>query len=32
MLRKDVGYEGKRTKNLVKVKSFHDAEYEGISI
>ena len=28
MLRKDVGYEGKRTKNLVKVKSFHDAEYE----
>ena len=30
MLRKDVGYEGKRTKNLVKVKSFHDAEYEVI--
>ena len=28
MLRKDVGYEGKRTKNLVKVKSFHDDEYE----
>jgi DNA ligase-1 len=28
MLRKNVGYEGKRTKNLVKVKSFHDAEYE----
>ena len=28
MLRKDVGYEGKRTKNLVKVKSFYDAEYE----
>jgi len=28
MLRKDVGYEGKRTKNLLKVKSFHDAEYE----
>ena len=27
MLRKDVGYEGKRTKNLVKVKKFHDAEY-----
>ena len=27
MLRKDVGYEGKRTKNLLKVKSFHDAEY-----
>jgi DNA ligase-1 len=30
MLRKDVGYEGKRTKNLVKVKQFHDAEYEVI--
>ncbi len=28
MLRKDVGYEGKRSKNLLKVKSFHDAEYE----
>ena len=28
VLRKDVGYEGKRTKNLLKVKSFHDAEYE----
>ncbi len=28
MLRKNVGYEGKRTKNLVKVKKFHDAEYE----
>ena len=28
MLRKDVGYEGKRTKNLLKVKKFHDAEYE----
>ena len=27
MVRKDVGYEGKRSKNLVKVKSFHDAEY-----
>ena len=27
MLRKNVGYEGKRTKNLVKVKKFHDAEY-----
>ena len=30
MLRKDVGYEGKRSKNLVKVKKFHDAEYEVI--
>ena len=28
MVRKDVGYEGKRSKNLLKVKSFHDAEYE----
>ena len=28
MLRKDVSYEGKRTKNLLKVKKFHDAEYE----
>ena len=27
MLRKNIGYEGKRTKNLVKVKKFHDAEY-----
>ena len=27
MLRKDVVYEGKRTKNLLKVKTFHDAEY-----
>ena len=30
MLRKDVGYEGKRSKNLLKVKTFHDAEYEVI--
>jgi DNA ligase-1 len=28
MLRKNVGYEGKRSKNLVKVKKFYDAEYE----
>ena len=28
MVRKDVGYEGKRSKNLLKVKTFHDAEYE----
>ena len=27
MIRKDVGYEGKRTNNLLKVKKFHDAEY-----
>jgi len=30
MLRNDVGYEGKRSKNLVKVKKFFDAEYEVI--
>ena len=30
MLRKDVGYEGKRTKNLQKVKTFFDAEYKVI--
>ena len=28
MIRKDVPYEGKRSKNLLKVKSFYDAEYE----
>lgn len=28
MLRKDVGYEGKRSKNLLKVKKMMDAEYE----
>ena len=27
MLRKDIGYEGKRSKNLLKVKKFHDDEY-----
>ena len=27
MLRKNTGYEGKRTKNLLKVKKFFDAEY-----
>ena len=30
MLRKDVGYEGKRSKNLLKVKTFHEAEYTVI--
>ena len=30
MLRKNCGYEGKRTKNLVKVKKFHDAEYRVV--
>ena len=32
MLRKDVGYEAKRTKNLLKVKKFHREEYEVIDI
>ena len=27
MIRKDVAYEGKRSNNLLKVKTFHDAEY-----
>jgi DNA ligase-1 len=27
ILRKDVPYEGKRTKDMLKVKSFHDGEY-----
>ena len=27
MIRHDVGYEGKRSKNLLKVKKMHDAEY-----
>ena len=30
MVRKDVGYEGKRSKNLLKVKTFYDAEYTVI--
>jgi DNA ligase 1 len=30
MLRKDIGYEGKRSKNLLKVKKFYDAEYEVV--
>ena len=30
MVRKDVGYEGKRSKNLQKVKKFYDAEYKVI--
>jgi DNA ligase-1 len=28
MIRKDVGYEGKRSKSLLKVKKMHDAEYQ----
>ena len=33
MLRKNVGYKGKRSKDLLKFKKFHDAEYivEGIT-
>ena len=30
MVRKDVGYEGKRSKNLLKIKKFFDAEYKVI--
>ena len=30
MIRKDVFYEGKRSKSLLKVKKFHDAEYKVI--
>ena len=30
MIRKDVGYEGKRSKNLQKVKKFFDAEYKVV--
>lgn len=32
ILRKDVPYEGKRTKNMLKVKKMHDAEYEVLTI
>tara|TARA_Y100001938_G_C8093370_1_gene436560 strand:+ start:1503 stop:2786 length:1284 start_codon:yes stop_codon:yes gene_type:complete len=32
MLRKDTTYEGKRSKNLLKVKKFHDAEYKVIDL
>ena len=32
MLRKNVVYEGKRTKNLLKVKKFHDAEYTVVDV
>ena len=32
MLRKNVGYEGKRSQNLLKCKKFHDAEYKVLDI
>jgi len=32
MVRKDVGYQGKKNSNLLKVKKFFDDEYEVISI
>jgi len=32
MVRKNVGYEGKRTQNLLKVKKFHDAEYQVVDL
>ena len=32
MIRKDVGYEGKRSKNLLKCKKFFDAEYEVLDV
>ena len=32
MFRKDVGYEGKRTQNLLKYKMFNDAEYKVIGV
>ena len=32
MLRKDAGYEGKRSKNLLKCKKFHDDEYKVLDV
>ena len=32
MLRKNVGYEGKRSQNLLKVKKFFDAEYKVLEV
>lgn len=32
MLRKDVGYEGKRSSNLLKVKEMQDAEYKVVNL
>lgn len=32
ILRKDVGYEGKRTKNMLKMKAFEEAEYSVVGM
>lgn len=32
MIRKNIGYEGKRSKNLLKVKKMHDAEYVVVDV
>jgi len=32
MLRRNIGYEGKRSKNLLKCKKFFDAEYEVLDV
>lgn len=32
VIRKDVGYEGLRTKNMLKVKNFYDDEYEVLDV
>ena len=32
MLRKDVGYQGKRSMDVLKVKKFHDAEYTVVAV
>lgn len=32
VIRRDVGYEGLRTKNMLKVKNFYDDEYEVIGV
>ena len=32
MLRKDAGYKGKRSSDVLKVKQFHDAEYTVVAV
>jgi len=32
VIRKDIPYQGKRSKDMLKVKKFHDAEFEVVSI